>query len=77
VRSTRHLKWLVTRKGRHFFRLYGRTGCRPVSLWWHRGGVTVSGEADTRHRFIPHAQLEASGLGKAIRQGLLYVLWDV
>jgi hypothetical protein len=77
VRSTRHLKWLVTRKGRHFYRLYGRRGFRPVAIEWSREGITVSGEADAQRSFIPHAQFEASRLGKAIRRGRLYVLWDV
>ena len=49
----------------------------PLSIWQGRGGFVVCAEVGSRRWFVPFAQGEASCLGVAIREGRLYVLWDV
>jgi hypothetical protein len=78
VKSLRQLGFFVAHKRRNFYVLYPERGQPvPLSIWRGRKGVVVCPEAGSERWFVPFAQGDASFLGAAIRQGRLYVLWDV
>jgi len=78
VKSLRQLGFFVAHKRRNFYVLYPERGQpAPLSIWPARDGLAVCCEFGGPRRFVPFAQGEASILGAAIRQGRLYVLWDV
>ena len=78
VKSLRQLGFFVAHKRRNFYVLYPERGQPvPLSLWHAKHGFAVSAELGTGRRFVPFTQGEASVLGAAIREGRLYVLWDV
>ena len=73
VRDARHLQWCLRRKGWNFFVLQRGRHWLSLSLWWRPRGVTVCEELGNRWRFVSHAALPASPLGKAMRESKLYV----
>jgi hypothetical protein len=78
VKSLRQLGFFVAHKRRNFYVLYPERGQPvPLSIWRGKDGFAVCSESGSGRSFVPFAQGEASFLGAAIRQGRLYVLWDV
>ena len=70
--------FFVAHKRRNFYVLYPERGQPvPLSLWPAKDGLAMCPEFGRSRRFVPFAQGDASVLGAAIRQGRLYVLWDV
>ena len=78
VKSLRQLGFFAAHKRRNFYVLYPERGQPvPLSIWRGKGGFVVCPELGRERWFVPFGQGEASFLGAAIRQGRLYVLWDV
>jgi hypothetical protein len=78
VKSLRQLGFFVAAKRRNFYVLYPERGQPvPLSIWRGQGGFVVCPEEGCARWCVPFALGEASFLGAALRQGRLYVLWDV
>jgi hypothetical protein len=78
VKSLRQLGFFVAHRHRHFYVLYPSHGQPvPLSIWQGTRGLVVCPELGCGRRYVPFAQGDASVLGTALREGRLYVLWDV